>query len=200
MPFGMSGVVAGAAKCFFAYVGFDGLSSAAEEAMDAPRSIPIATFISMAVVTTAYVAMSMALTLMIPYTAVNASSAFADAFAQRGAVWAKYVVGTGALAGMTTALCGSMFALPRVVYAMADDGLLFARFGRVHHVTQVPITAIALFGGATAFVALLFNIETLIEFLSIGTLMAYSIVSASVIVLRLGSTAVPTLAKQISAR
>ena len=107
------------------------------------------------------------------------------------------MVAIGALAGMTTSLLGSMFALPRCVYAMAEDGLLFKWLAHVHSTSQVrmcekhsrnslqvPTTAVIVFGAITAVVALLFNIETLVEFLSIGTLMAYTIVSASVVILR----------------
>ncbi|VDM26402.1 unnamed protein product [Toxocara canis] len=85
---------------------------------------------------------------------------------------------------MTTSLVGSMFALPRCVYAMAEDGLLFKTFAQISDNTQVPLNAVVVFGAATSIIALLFDIETLVEFLSIGTLLAYTIVSACVIVLR----------------
>ncbi|VDN59475.1 unnamed protein product [Dracunculus medinensis] len=219
MPFGVNGMLAGAASCFFAYIGFDGLATAGEEASDPSRTIPLATFISMSIVTTAYICMSAALTLMIPYWQVNPKAAFSDAFAVKGAEWAKYVVSIGALSGMTTSLLGSMFALPRCVYAMAEDGLLFKTFAQINEKTQasissrlllenlhgtlklnqlavtefavtdlytirVPQNAVIVFGALTSIIALLFEIETLVQFLSIGTLLAYTIVSACVIVLR----------------
>uniref|UniRef100_A0A0R3RYG8 AA_permease_C domain-containing protein n=1 Tax=Elaeophora elaphi TaxID=1147741 RepID=A0A0R3RYG8_9BILA len=143
-PYGIGGTFAGAASCFFAYIGFDGLATAGEEA----------------------------------------SAAFSDAFASRGATWAKYIVSVGAMSGMTTSLIGSMFALPRCVYAMAEDGLIFKSFGQVNDKTQVPLKAVIVFSAITSMVAFLFDIETLVEFLSIGTLLAYTIVSACVIVLR----------------
>ncbi|KAK0393244.1 hypothetical protein QR680_000114 [Steinernema hermaphroditum] len=183
-PMGISGTLAGAASCFFAYIGFDGLATAGEEAANPSRAIPLATFVSMSIVTTAYVSMSAALTLMVPYKEVHPTAAFADAFARRGAVWAKYVVSLGALSGMTTSLVGSMFALPRCVYAMAQDGLIFKTFAHINEKTKVPVNAVVVFGAATAIIALLFDIETLVEFLSIGTLLAYTIVSACVIILR----------------
>ncbi|VDO98211.1 unnamed protein product [Heligmosomoides polygyrus] len=157
---------------------------------DPARSIPIATFASMSVVTLAYVAMSASLTLMVPYYQVHPTAAFSDAFALRGATVAKIAVSVGALCGMTTSLAknffevGGMFALPRCVYAMAEDGLLFNSLAVVNGRTQVPINAVLVFGSLTAVIALVFDIETLVEFLSIGTLLAYSIVSACVIILR----------------
>jgi len=128
--------------------------------------------------------MSAALTLMVPYWQVDPTAAFSSAFSLKGAEWAKYAVSLGALSGMTTSLVGGMFALPRCVYAMAEDGLIFKTFATINGKTQVPVHAVVVFGSATAVIALLFDIETLVEFLSIGTLLAYSIVSACVIILR----------------
>uniref|UniRef100_A0A8L7T051 Amino acid permease family protein n=3 Tax=Brugia TaxID=6278 RepID=A0A8L7T051_BRUMA len=183
-PYGIGGTFAGAASCFFAYIGFDGLATAGEEASDPARTIPLATFISMSIVTVAYILMASALTLMVPFWKVNPTAAFSDAFASRGATWAKYIVSVGAMSGMTTSLIGSMFALPRCVYAMAEDGLIFKIFGQVNDKTQVPLKAVIVFSAITSIIAFLFDIETLVEFLSIGTLLAYTIVSACVIVLR----------------
>ncbi|EJW85026.1 hypothetical protein WUBG_04066 [Wuchereria bancrofti] len=183
-PYGIGGTFAGAASCFFAYIGFDGLATAGEEASDPARAIPLATFISMSIVTVAYILMASALTLMVPFWEVNPTAAFSDAFASRGATWAKYIVSVGAMSGMTTSLIGSMFALPRCVYAMAEDGLIFKIFGQVNDKTQVPLKAVIAFSAITSVIAFLFDIETLVEFLSIGTLLAYTIVSACVIVLR----------------
>ncbi|MCP9264048.1 hypothetical protein DINM_006972 [Dirofilaria immitis] len=151
---------------------------------DPARTIPLATFISMSIVTVAYILMASALTLMVPFWEVNPTAAFSDAFASRGATWAKYVVSIGAMSGMTTSLIGSMFALPRCVYAMAEDGLIFRTFEQINDKTQVPLQAVVVFGALTSMIAFLFDIETLVEFLSIGTLLAYTIVSACVIVLR----------------
>ncbi|VDP28958.1 unnamed protein product [Soboliphyme baturini] len=184
LPYGMSGVFVGAASCFFAYVGFDSIATAGEEAKNPNRSIPMATFISLSTVTVAYMLMGGALTMMIPYYDIHHSSAFTDAFEQRGITWAKYVIAIGALSGMTTSLIGALFALPRCVYAMAADGLLFPFLAHISTKTQTPTIAMAIFGGVTAVIALLFDVDTLVEFLSIGTLMAYTIVSCCVIILR----------------
>lgn len=183
-PFGFSGILSGAATCFYAYVGFDSIATSGEEARDPSFSIPVATFVSMAIVSLGYICVSAALTLMVPYTLINPTAALPDAFAAHGITWARIVISVGALAGMTTTLFGSLFSLPRGVYAMAQDGLLFKIFARVNEKTQVPLVTIGVCGLFSAIVALLFDIEKLVEFMSIGTLMAYTIVSAAVIILR----------------
>ncbi|XP_063605515.1 cationic amino acid transporter 4-like isoform X1 [Penaeus indicus] len=184
LPFGVSGVVAGAATCFYAFVGFDSIATAGEEAKDPARSIPQATLVSMSVVTIGYIMVGATLTLMVPYYTLNPAAALPDAFAAHGANWAKYVVSVGAICGMTTTLFGSLFSLPRCVYAMAADGLLFSWLARVSDKTKVPVITLILCGFLSALIALVFDIEKLVEFMSIGTLMAYTIVSASVIILR----------------
>ncbi|XP_076036477.1 cationic amino acid transporter 4 isoform X2 [Oratosquilla oratoria] len=183
-PYGFSGVLAGAAACFYAFVGFDSIATSGEEAREPAKSIPVATLVSMAVVTLSYILVAATLTLMVPYTKLNPSAALPDAFAQLGVTWAQYVVSIGALCGMTTTLFGSLFSLPRCVYAMATDGLLFSWLAKVNNKTQVPILNLAICGFCSAVIALLFDIEKLVEFMSIGTLMAYTIVSASVVILR----------------
>ncbi|XP_053658741.1 cationic amino acid transporter 4 [Anopheles marshallii] len=184
MPYGFGGVLAGAATCFYAFVGFDSIATSGEEAKNPSVSIPLATILSLCVVTVGYVLVSAALTLMIPYNEINPAAALPDAFGMRGITWAKYAISTGAICGMTTTLLGSLFALPRCLYAMASDGLLFSCFGKVNTKTQVPLLNLALSGVCSALLALLFDLEKLVEFMSIGTLLAYTIVSASVIVLR----------------
>ncbi|XP_055621732.1 cationic amino acid transporter 4 [Toxorhynchites rutilus septentrionalis] len=184
LPYGFGGVLAGAATCFYAFVGFDSIATSGEEAMNPKVSIPLATMLSLCIVTVGYVLLSAALTLMIPYDEINPVAALPDAFGLIGISWAKYAISTGAICGMTTTLLGSLFALPRCLYAMASDGLLFSCFGKVNTKTQVPILNLAVSGLSSALLALLFDLEKLVEFMSIGTLLAYTIVSASVIVLR----------------
>lgn len=184
LPFGFKGVLAGAATCFYAFVGFDSIATSGEEAKNPARSIPLATSIAMGVVTVAYIGVSAALTLMVPYVDIKPDSALPDAFAHNGADWAKYVVALGALCGMTTTLFGGLFALPRCIYAMAVDGLFFQVFSYVHKQTLTPIINLVICSILTGIIALLFDISKLVEFMSIGTLMAYTIVSASVIILR----------------
>ncbi|CAJ0955197.1 unnamed protein product, partial [Mesorhabditis belari] len=183
-PYGFSGTLAGAASCFFSFIGFDGLATAGEEAKDPVKAIPKATFYCMGIVTTVYVLMSSAISLIAPYTEIDPDAAFVSAFKDRGAQIPVICVTIGAICGMTGSMFGCLFALPRCVYAMAEDGLIFKFFSIVNPRTKVPIYAIAVFGLMTAIMAALFNVETLVDFLSSGTLMAYSMVAVCVIVLR----------------
>lgn len=156
--------------------------------------------------TLGYVLVSAALTLLVPYYEINPSAALPEAFSHVGMHWVKYVVSLGAICGMTTTLFGSLFSLPRYLeklllgtdlltylyvsfsfrcmYAMAVDGLLFSFLGNVNTQTQLPLTNLMISGVFSATIALLFDLEKLVEFMSIGTLLAYTIVSASVIILR----------------
>ncbi|OQV18773.1 Cationic amino acid transporter 4 [Hypsibius exemplaris] len=183
MPFGFEGALRGAAVCFFAFIGFDSIATAGEESINPQKSIPIATLGSMSIVTVSYVGVAAALTLMVPYQGINAEAALPDAFEQRGLVWAKYIIAIGALSGMTTSLVGSIFALSRCCYAMAADGLMFEWFSHLNTRTQVPLNATIVFGLLSALFALIMDLHILVEFLSVGTLLAFTIVSASTIIL-----------------
>ncbi|XP_020299490.1 cationic amino acid transporter 4 isoform X2 [Pseudomyrmex gracilis] len=184
LPYGFGGVITGAATCFYAYVGFDSIATSGEEARDPGRSIPKATILSMAIVIIGYMLVSGALTLVVPYWEIHPTAALPEAFSFRGIPWAKYVISVGALCGMTTTLFGSLFSLPRTMYAMANDGLLFSFLGRISERTQVPVCNLIISGLLSALIALLFDLQHLVEFMSIGTLLAYTIVAVSVILLR----------------
>ncbi|CAH0585762.1 unnamed protein product [Chrysodeixis includens] len=184
MPYGVSGVLAGAATCFYAFVGFDSISASSEEAKDPSRSIPIATILSMALVAFGYILVALALTLMVPYQSINPDAALPAALGAVHADWAKYAVAVGAVCGMTTTLLGSLFSLPRCLYAMSADGLLFGFLSDISNKSQIPIINLIISGFSSALIALLFDLEKLVEFMSIGTLLAYTIVSAAVIILR----------------
>lgn len=184
LPYGFGGVVAGAATCFYAFVGFDSIATSGEEAKNPSFSIPMATVLSMGVVTVGYILVSAAVTLMVPFNEINPNAALPDAFSSIGLHWIKFVVSVGALCGMSSTLFGSLFSLPRCMYSMASDGLLFGFLGKVSTKTQVPVLNLIISGICSAIIALLFDLEKLVEFMSIGTLLAYTIVSASVIILR----------------
>nr|CAH7723545.1 unnamed protein product [Callosobruchus chinensis] len=184
LPYGFGGVITGAATCFYAFVGFDSIATSGEEAKNPSFSIPMSTVISMGIVTLGYILVSAALTLLVPYNEINPNAALPEAFSHVGMHWVKYVISLGAICGMTTTLFGSIFSLPRCMYAMAQDGLLFGFLGNVNTKTQLPLANLMISGLFSALIALVFDLEKLVEFMSIGTLLAYTIVSACVIILR----------------
>ncbi|XP_068165964.1 cationic amino acid transporter 4-like isoform X2 [Antennarius striatus] len=183
-PFGLSGILSGSATCFFAFVGFDVIASSTEETKNPQKAVPIATAIALGLAASAYILVSTVLTLMVPWHTLDPNSALADAFFRRGYSWAGVVVAIGSICGMNTVLLSNLFSLPRIVYAMAEDGLFFSLFARVNPVTKVPVNAILMFGVLMALLSLIFDLEALVQFLSIGTLLAYTFVAASIIVLR----------------
>lgn len=118
---------------------FNIIATSGEEALNPSVSIPIATIVSMAIVTLGYVLVSAALTLMQKFNNIVPDAALPEAFANIGLPWVQWAVTLGALCGMTTTLFGSLFALPRCIYAMAVDGLLFSFLGTVNQRTQVQL-------------------------------------------------------------
>ncbi|XP_069353465.1 cationic amino acid transporter 4 [Eulemur rufifrons] len=191
-PFGFSGVMAGTASCFFAFVGFDVIAASSEEAQNPRRAVPVAIAIALSLAASAYILVSTVLTLMVPWYSLEPDSALADAFYRRGYSWAGFIVATGSICAMNTVLLSNLFSLPRIVYAMAVDGLFFQVFARVHPRTQVPVIGILVFGSLMALLALLLDLEALVQFLSIGTLLAYTFVAASIIVLRFQKASPPS--------
>lgn len=183
-PYGASGVLSGAATCFYAFVGFDIIATTGEEAKDPSKSIPIAIVVSLCLIFVCYFGVSSILTLMVPYNQLNKLSPIPDAFSQRGIWWANYIISMGAICGLSSSLLGNLFPLPRIIYAMADDGLLFNMFTNINRKTEVPVNATVYPGIVTAFFALLFDLEELVEMMSIGTLLAYTLVSLCVLILR----------------
>ncbi|XP_077317548.1 cationic amino acid transporter 4 [Lithobates pipiens] len=183
-PFGFSGIMSGTATCFYAFVGFDVIAASSEEARNPQKAIPIATAVSLGLATGAYILVSTVLTLMVPWNTLIPDSALSDAFYRRGYSWAGFIVAAGSICAMNTVLLSNLFSLPRIVYAMAEDGLFFQFFAKVNPTTKVPVIGIVVFGILMALLALIFDLEALVQFLSIGTLLAYTFVAASIIVLR----------------
>ncbi|XP_039279370.1 probable cationic amino acid transporter [Nilaparvata lugens] len=184
LPYGWSGVFTGAATCFYAFIGFDIIATTGEEANNPKKSIPLAIVTSLIIILIAYVTSSMMLTLIVPYEKVDQDSALVEMFGQVGAWRCKLVVAVGALAGLSVSMFGSMFPMPRIVYAMAQDGLIFRTLAQVFPLTGTPVVATFGSGFAAAIAALLISLEVLVEMMSIGTLLAYTLVSTCVLILR----------------
>ncbi len=183
MPSGFGGVMSGAAIVFFAFIGFDAVSTTAEETKNPKRDLPIGMISSLIICTILYVLMSLVLTGMKKYTAyLGDSAAVATAFAAKP--WAQALISAGALAGLTSVLLVFQLGQPRIFMAMARDGLLPSYFARIHPRFRTPYITTIWTGIVVGGVAMLTDIGSLADLTNIGTLFAFALVCSGVIVLR----------------
>ena len=185
MPFGITGVFAGAAIVFFAYIGFDAVLTAAEEIEEPQKNLPLGIIGSVVIVMILYVAVAAALTGVVPYgdfTQTGAPVAFA--LERIGIPWGAALVSVGALCGITSVILVTLYGQTRIFFAMARDGLLPRFFSDIHTRFQTPAKVTLLVGVITALLASVIPLDIIAELVNIGTLSAFIIVASGIIVLR----------------
>lgn len=183
-PFGVDGMLAGASTVFFAYIGFDSVASTAEEVKNPQRDLPMGIGLTLSICCTLYMLVSAVIVGLVPYYSMNPDTPISSAFENHGIKWAAYVVTVGACTALCSTLMGSLLPQPRILMAMARDGLLPPFFSDVNKSTQVPIKSTlvtGLFAGTLAFVM---DVDQLSGMVSVGTLLAFTMVAISVLVLR----------------
>ena len=184
--FGWSGILRGAGVIFFAYIGFDAVSTAAQEAKNPQRDLPIGILGSLAVCTVLYIAMALVMTGIAHYSTLNVPHPVFVAIeaAGPGLKWLGFFVNIGAIAGLSSVVLVMLMGQPRIFYAMSRDGLLPAVFSKVHPTFRTPYVATIITGLVASLVAGFFPIRLLGELVSIGTLLAFVIVCGGILVLR----------------
>lgn len=184
MPFGTSGVIAGAAIVFFAYIGFDAVSTAAEEVRNPGRDLPIGILGSLTISSTLYILVALILTGMISYRLLNVPSPLSFALLHVGLPWFASAISIGALVGLSSVILVSIFGQSRVFFAMARDGLLPFQLSRLHPRYQTPYIILIITTILVAAIGGFFPLTAVAELANIGTLTAFILVSIGVIVLR----------------
>ncbi|HZV77107.1 MAG TPA: amino acid permease [Candidatus Babeliales bacterium] len=183
-PFGWAGMLGGAAFIFFAYIGFDAVSTTAEEAKNPARDLPIGIIASLVICTLLYIVVVAILNGIVPFYTLNVNFPVAFAVDSVGLAWAGVIISFGAIAGLTTVLLVMMYGQTRIFYAMSRDGLIPALFVKLHPVWRTPWISQIIFGLLIAAAGALFPISILGSLTNMGTLSAFVLVSIAVPVLR----------------
>ena len=184
MPFGFNGVLTGAAIVFFAYIGFDAVSTCAEETKNPQRDLPIGIIASLVICTVLYILVSSILTGVVSYTELNNPAPIAYALTHIGYNWGSALVSAGAVAGLTSVLVVMLMGQPRIFFSMSRDGLLWPWASKVHPKYKTPYRTQILTGLIVATFAAFIDIGTAAELTNIGTLFAFVLVCGGIIVLR----------------
>jgi APA family basic amino acid/polyamine antiporter len=182
--FGWSGILRGAGIIFFAYIGFDAVSTAAQEAKNPARDMPIGILGSLVICTILYILVAIVLTGLVPYGRLNVADPIALGVDVTGVRWGSMLVKIGAIGGLTSTMLVMLLGQSRIFFTMAQDGLLWQWAGKVHPRLRTPWISTIVIGSCVALLAASLPIATLGELTSIGTLFAFTIVCAGVWILR----------------
>lgn len=184
-PYGLKGIWQGAAYIFFAYIGFDAVSTVAQETRNPQKDLPIGIIASLGICTILYISVAAVLTGMVHYKEINIEAPIADAFLKKGLHASSFLISAGALAGLTSVMLVMLLGQPRIYYSMANDGLLPRRFfAAVHSRFRTPYKATILTGLIVCLMGGFIPMEDLAKLVNIGTLLAFVIVCTGVLVLR----------------
>ncbi|KAK1270563.1 Cationic amino acid transporter 2, vacuolar [Acorus gramineus] len=183
-PFGVNGMLAGSATVFFAYIGFDSVASTAEEVKNPQRDLPLGIGFALTICCSLYMLVSIVIVGLVPYYAMDPDTPISSAFSSHGMQWAVYIITAGAVTALCSTLMGSILPQPRILMAMARDGLLPSFFSDVNKRTQVPVKSTILTGICAAMLAFFMDVSALAGMVSVGTLLAFTIVAVSILILR----------------
>lgn len=183
-PFGFNGVFAATATVFFSFIGFDAISTAAEEAENPKKDIPLGIIICLVAVIALYVAVAVVLTGIVPYNEIVSENAVPGALTRIGINWGAALVGTGAILGMISTMMVMLYGQVRIFMVMSRDGLIPKVFSKVHPEHKTPYISTIITGVIAAIIAGFMPLDIIVEFLSTGTLLSFIAVSIAVIVLR----------------
>ncbi|XVE62498.1 hypothetical protein DITRI_Ditri06bG0122600 [Diplodiscus trichospermus] len=183
-PFGVDGMLAGSATVFFAYIGFDSVASTAEEVKNPQRDLPLGIATALSICCGLYMLVSVVIVGLVPYYAMDPDTPISSAFASHGMQWAAYIITIGAVTALCSTLMGSILPQPRILMAMARDGLLPSLFSDVNESTQVPVKSTLATGIVAATLAFVMDVSQLAGMVSVGTLLAFTMVAISVLILR----------------
>ncbi|KAH9728621.1 Cationic amino acid transporter 2 vacuolar [Citrus sinensis] len=183
-PFGVNGMLAGSATVFFAFIGFDAVASTAEEVKNPQRDLPLGIGTALSICCALYMLVSIVIVGLVPYYEMDPDTPISSAFASHGMHWASYVITIGAVTALCSTLMGSILPQPRILMAMARDGLLPPFFSDVNKTTQVPVKSTIVTGIVAAALAFFMDVSALAGMVSVGTLLAFTMVAISVLILR----------------
>jgi APA family basic amino acid/polyamine antiporter len=184
LPFGPGGIFRGAAIIFFAYIGFDQISTSAEEARNPAKDLPLGILLSLGVCTALYILVTAILTGIVSYTQLNVASPVSHALILIGLKGSASIISVGAICGLTTVLLVLLYGQSRIFFSMSRDGLLPTMFSHVHPRFRTPYLSSLLIGIVVALIAGLTPIDVVAELTNIGTLAAFVLVSAAILIMR----------------